>query len=411
MNAHLPSLGIMACFHTGQPPFRQKETFRALCEAGKTLGVQVYVFAPEALNLQHSPRICSFRRPLANKGLVGYTLQPETTNWQKNIFPPPDMVYDRTFCSNAEEEFQARMARRRLSDLGIPLLQQKLGGKWETQKALAACSMLRPHLPATDLLGSGVRRRLAQHGAAFLKPDTGSQGKGCALLYRPGLRKGIGCYSTNADTEEVQSGVLYAAMGRDAENHAFRIHFLSAKEASAWLKSFTARTRYLVQDFLNLTAANGSVYDIRSLIQKDGTGKWALTGMAARCGEPGSATSNLHGGGAAEDADAYLTHAFGGWKAEVIKRKLRQLSMLAAHALERHYGRLAELGLDFGVDRDGHVWLIEANSKPGRSAFRIIGHLEAAERSTFYPVAYARKLLLSSSFTPATLESFRRINR
>ncbi|MCL6458681.1 MAG: YheC/YheD family protein [Gorillibacterium sp.] len=400
MNACWPALGIMTCFHTGVPPFRQKETFRALCEAGEALGVYVYVFAPEALITQDS----------LIKGLVGYTYQPETASWQRGVCPKPGVVYDRTFCTTAEEEHSARTARRKLSRLSIPLLQHGLGGKWETQQALSACSALRAHLPATELLGSGVRRRLAQQGAAFLKPDFGSQGKGCALLLCPDLGRSVG-NAPSADTQTARSSVPYAAIGRDAENQPFRTNFSNAKEASAWLKSFTARTRYLVQDFLSLTAADGSVYDIRSLVQKDGTGTWVLTGMAARCGKPGSATSNLHGGGSAEEAGAYLTRAFGRQKAEALLSKLAQLSLLVAHALEQYYGRLAELGLDFGVDRDGHIWLIEANSKPGRSVFRIIGNLEAATRSTLYPVAYARKLLSNSSLTPATLESFRRINR
>ena len=250
MNACLPTLGIMACFHTGLPPFREKETFRALCKAGETLGVHVYVFAPETL----------IRKDSLIKDLVGYTLLSGNSSWQEGIFPFPGVVYDRTFCAGPGEELHARIARRSLTERGIPLLQQRLRGKWETHQALAACSTLRAHLPATDLLGSGLHRRLAQHGAAFLKPDVGSQGKGCALLYCPRLRKGIGSSgSPYADTKEVPSGVPYAAIGRDAENHSFRIHFSSAKEASAWLRSFTARTRYLVQDFLSLTAANGSV--------------------------------------------------------------------------------------------------------------------------------------------------------
>ena len=32
-------------------------------------------------------------------------------------------------------------------------------------------------------------------------------------------------------------------------------------------------------------------------------------------------------------------------------------------------GIIGEIGFDLGIDRNGSVWLFEANSKPGRSIF------------------------------------------
>ncbi len=51
--------------------------------------------------------------------------------------------------------------------------------------------------------------------------------------------------------------------------------------------------------------------------------------------------------------------------------KLSEAALNISKALERNMeGIIGEIGFDFGLDRNGHVWLFEANSKPGRSIFK-----------------------------------------
>ena len=91
--------------------------------------------------------------------------------------------------------------------------------------------------------------------------------------------------------------------------------------------------------------------------------------MAVRQGAPGSVTSNLHGGGHAEDAESFLRGKYGTEAAKAIVATAREIALRVPDVLEQYHGRLAELGVDLGVDADGKVWILEANSKPGRSAF------------------------------------------
>lgn len=72
-----------------------------------------------------------------------------------------------------------------------------------------------------------------------------------------------------------------------------------------------------------------------------------------------------------------------------------QLSANIPIHLESHFGRLAELGIDFGVDQQGKVWILEVNSKPGRSSFFKIGDVISARKSIENPIGYARYLLLN----------------
>ena len=51
-------------------------------------------------------------------------------------------------------------------------------------------------------------------------------------------------------------------------------------------------------------------------------------------------------------------------------KKLTEAAIQFSDELNKHWkGMLAEIGYDFGIDKDGKIWLFEANSKPGRSIF------------------------------------------
>ncbi|GJM71157.1 hypothetical protein HMSSN036_33730 [Paenibacillus macerans] len=78
-----------------------------------------------------------------------------------------------------------------------------------------------------------------------------------------------------------------------------------------------------------------------------------------------------------------------------VVQTIRHLSLRVPEYLESRFGRLAELGLDFGVDREGRVWILEVNSKPGRTSFFRIGDPISARKSIENPISYARYLLLS----------------
>ncbi|MNZ54150.1 Endospore coat-associated protein YheD [compost metagenome] len=159
-----------------------------------------------------------------------------------------------------------------------------------------------------------------------------------------------------------------------------------------WINRITSRQTYIVQPYLELSGEDGKPFDVRVLLQKDGSGSWSLTGMAVRCGQEGSLTSNLHGGGGALPAQSMLESKFGAQKAEHLQERIHTISKQAAIRLESRYGRLAELGLDYGIEPSGRIWLIEVNSKPGRSSFRIISDLKAEQQSIEKPLQYARYL-------------------
>jgi hypothetical protein len=178
------------------------------------------------------------------------------------------------------------------------------------------------------------------------------------------------------------------------------IQGVTEAEALRRLDRWIGNRVYLMQPMLELKGPDGEPFDLRVLMQKDKSGHWTLTGVAARLGAPDSVTANLHGGGTAASAEDVLTRLFGELRGAELAQEVSRMSFLIVARLEQTWGRFAEIGLDFGIDRSGKLWFIEANSKPGRASMRSAGR-DAALAAAGRPLSYARSILLRFATTDA----------
>ncbi|MFF2480619.1 YheC/YheD family protein [Paenibacillus sp. NPDC058071] len=346
-----------------EPIFPERQFLARLSQAAEKLPIDLYVFSPAQYD------------PISGR-LTGCVLRRGI--WMLERCEWPDVVYDRSLCKNAEERL---LVQRVLSQLRerktFVRLNGSLPSKPAVHDALLSESRIARSLPVTVPLTRPLRLEplLAQHPEGlFLKPASGMQGKGAVSIRRSPF------------SEE------WLADGRTRSNAVFRLRSPSLSKLEQRLERFVGSTSYIVQPLLELNDEDGRPCDIRSLMQKDGTGSWSVTGIAARVGDAGSVTSNLHGGGTARPAKQQLAERFGERHAGRLLAEIETLSILAAKQLESRFGRLAELGIDFGVDRIGRLWLLEANSRPGRSSFELAGDEEAARLSIERPLHYARLL-------------------
>lgn len=356
-------VGIMVCEKALTPPFADQQFYSRLCRIGLKLSIVVFVFFPDRLELEED-------------SVDGYTYSSEQGGWIAGRFPLPQVVYDRCFYKNKQSYTQYRDCLRKLKQRpDIRFLGYGLRGKWHVHQMLMRDDRLREFLPDTKKLASwsGLRTDLNREGALFLKPEAGSQGKG---VLRVTLAHG-----------------RYSISGRNLRNEIIESTFTSERSFYRWLSAFIANRPYLIQPYLSLTASNGDPFDVRCLVQKNRKGVWSIAGTAVRHGQPGSVTSNLHGGGVSEELIPFLSREFGEEQAEHIRCTLLDIATQIPEILEQHHGRLAELGIDLGIDASGNVWIIEVNSKPGRSAFTGFSDPTARIASVRNPIHYARYLL------------------
>jgi glutathione synthase/RimK-type ligase-like ATP-grasp enzyme len=360
-------IGIMANESEGTPPFGERYYYARLCKLGRSLGLTVYVFSP----LRVDP---------VTRTVKGYTYSVSSDCWEEHSYPLPHLIYDRSFFVRQSDYTRHRSAVRRLHELKpIPYLGHGLKSKWEALVYLKRDPELRPYLPRTAKL---VRPELVMEwltgaGRVFLKPLSGSQGKGTAMI------------------ESSPGGFRIEA--RDGMNRPLSRILHNPTELAGWIRTFTGKRSYLIQQYLSLQSSDGETWDVRSLVQKNGRGMWELTGMAVRKGSRGSITSNIHGGGSAVEVLPFLEQQFGQAKAAAILERLHFLSGRIPPVLEASNGRMVELGIDLGVDRDGNVWIIEVNTKPGRTVFQRLHQEDAGYRAARNPLAYAKHLLRRSA--------------
>lgn len=359
------TIGILSSSTPGSPPFSGEGYARRLALAGRKYGIQVVVFCPDGV-------------PEGQENIQGYIFSNGA--WHAATVPFPDIVYDRCFPQRGSEY---RAAARLLADAPSGkrwiLWSRGLPGKGQVDQVLRKEPGLLPFLPPTAVYrgSSQLLRSLEKYdGELFMKPMSGSQGK-----------------NTLRVTRHAADGSL-TIRGRSASNLPFVKRFDDTRCGLAWIRRFTGERSYLIQPFLHLFSADGAPFDVRVLMQKNETGSWMHTGMALRLGNPDSITSNLHGGGKPLSVLPFLTEQFRADRAEHIRDRLHNLSEKIPPILESRYGRLGELGIDFGIDTKGRIWLLEVNSKPGRTSFRHIGEPGSDVLATENPLRYARYLLL-----------------
>ena len=296
--------------------------------------------------------------------------------WRRARIAIPFVILDRCFYLGPRQWRSYRETVRLCRANGIRIIGSGMRGKWETYLLMRKDPDLRPHLPETGTYrgADSLREWLGRERELFCKPHGGMHGRG---------------------TVHIRRGAQGACeiRGRDPLNRRFHLSLPDEEAVWTWFHRFAGGRKYIIQPYLDLCTASGLAYDIRALVQKNGEGKWTLTGMAARIGEPGSATSNLHGGGTACDASGFLQAEFGADRAEQLLEKILFLVRRVPPLMEQSFGHFFELGIDLGVDRSGNVWLLEVNSKPGRSIFKRLGKRTESVLAVRNPLLYARRLM------------------
>ncbi|WP_426334427.1 YheC/YheD family protein [Paenibacillus silvae] len=360
------TMAVLVRETTGAPPFADEYFCRRLSVGSSRYGMRIVVIPiPDSLSEGHIRR--------------GYIYDwKNQKQWRDVHIPTIDLVMNRCLrplSRRARQQIEACLPpacslRERSWSASLP-------GKWDIYQALSGPGPLRKVLIPTSRVRSSIpwESWLARWPKGlFFKPASGTHGKNTFRL----------------STQETPSA--WIVEGRNTDNEYFHQTFQQASDVSSWLESHQAVQKMIVQPYLELSHL-GRVFDIRALLQKNWHGRWTLTGCMVREGPEGSLTSNLHGGGTAYPADEYLAERYGTDQAALLLQQIRHSAALIPPLLESRFGRLAELGLDFGADADGRLWMIEVNSKPGRTSFAEAKDEHMHALTYTRPLAYARYLL------------------
>ncbi|WP_276624442.1 YheC/YheD family protein [Syntrophomonas wolfei] len=354
-----PVVGIMAeTSRDARRPFGGQTFFiKQLLQSGRALGQICFAFSPFSIDWK-------------SKSIHGYSWGDK--GWIQGRFPLPDVVYPR---EKAYSPVKLNI-RRRLENMDVKFLNPALIGKWQTYRVITQNPALVPFIPDTRLVNSfsQVDRMIKKYTAVYLKPVAGSQGRNIVRVVK----------KKNDSVYQYQ----YQLNGRLVKGSAS-----SLAQLRSCLKPIMGNRTYIAQKQINLLQSAGNIIDVRILVQKDHSGIWDVTGMACRVGRPGSITSNISAGGSGQKLEITLREKFPDQeKQQEIIEKLRFVAVEACRTLEGSIGSSGEMGVDIGIDKGGQVWFIEANLRPARQVFTLIGEKKTRLLSVKRPMLYCRYL-------------------
>lgn len=274
------------------------------------------------------------------------------SEWSVYEFPFPNVVYDRLPNRRTEKETGAKEVKQKFQELyTIPWYNPGFFNKWDMYERLTQDDTALAFLPETYPLNSlsTIEHLLSNYRHAFIKPIHGSLGLGIHQVIYDKQDHAYYCRYTN---EEQQKKLQRFPSLEAMMNHVFRNRTLD---------------NLIVQQGISLIRFEKHPVDFRVHSNKDSQGNWQVTAIAAKVAGSGSVTTHIKNGGSVKIVRELFEDDE---KAKEIEQKLTTAAITLSQSIEKNLdGIIAEIGFDFGVDKQGQVWMFEANSKPGRSIF------------------------------------------
>lgn len=304
--------------------------------------------------------------------ITGETFDHDSQTWKSSSFSIPSFIYDRCFYNSKKALKKSKPIVEWLKkNPSTTFLGFGLPDKWTIYSTLKKENVVNSYLPETERVTSPIQiiKQLRTNSSCLLKPVTGSRGSGIVSV-----------------KHTFENITITYHNGQDKKTRCFASFSLF----SDWCEKLLKQQDYLLQPLLPLIDRHGYPFDIRLLLQKNAKGSWALIDKGVRKGYHGSFLSNLNSGG---DPITYEE-----WS-EALTQKQQflledELSTIVSHLpilLEEKFNRLFEIGIDIGYAKDGSIWILDINSKPGRKTFV---DTKPELKQTLYesPLAYCRYL-------------------
>lgn len=365
-----PLIGILTTGYTGNQthPFGKRSSlFRWFLEAGASENAFLFVFTPEMVD-EKQRSISGWYYRHMGKG---------SKRWVRYISPFPDVVYERVPNRRSENLKHVQSCLLRLRETrGCQIFNQGFFDKWVIHRLLSQHPVTHFWIPETFLAPSlkTIEDMLERHHIVYLKPSRGSLGLGILRITKPPDHSYL-CRFHSRRT------VLHRFERLDQLLHH---HFGHQPERFR---------NYLVQQNIALIRYNGRPMDFRVHMHKNRQGVWKAVALGCKIAGPGSITTHIRTGGHITSSKDALAAIFGPQSTTVYKN-IVTASIKTAETLESQTttGPLGELGLDIGIDKNGHVWLFEVNAKPGRHIFNHPSLREAGRESAKCITDYSLRL-------------------
>lgn len=259
-------------------------------------------------------------------------------NWRKGNFPFPDVVIN----DFPKGDPHLRTIYKKLG-MEVPFTAHSEGNKMKVYKLLYEAGLFRDYLvPSEELTDVGqLFNWIEKYREIIVKPVKGNKGRDVFFMGNEG-----------GDTIS-----LIDYMEKKSVNERDLTFFINEK---------TDKEKYLVQKYINSRTPEGNPCDYRTVLQKNGEGKWVINFSFARISPGQGVNCSRSRGASIGEIDSVLNSIYGKMNGESIYDQMKKTSLdLARHMDELYSHPFDELAFDLGVDKEGRIWLYEVNTFPG----------------------------------------------
>ena len=341
-----PIVGIM----TTAPPFKgnhfqfqigkqRRLFFSRFMDIAAKRNMTLFLFTPNCIDWQ-------------KRAVFGLSYIPSGQGqWIRRWYPLPDAVWNRVPHRGAEVRADVLRTKQLFKTVTNVLVSpDDYFYKWEMHEVLSREGSITRHLPETIQYrgAESVLQMLRRYPEVFVKVCSGSHGHGVIKFEKP------------------DNSVAYSYHLRNGRLRKGKVRSKGGLER--FITNATQRKTCVVQQGLQLAHYEGRAFDLRATVQKNLRGEWHVVGLSAKIAGSKGITTHVCNGGKVVPGGWLLKRLYADGGAKL--NDVNAFAIRVAEASERASGwNLGELGMDIAIDKKGHLWLFEVNTKPGRIVF------------------------------------------
>jgi hypothetical protein len=260
------------------------------------------------------------------------------------VIDVPEVFYDRTAIKNRSNFFNEVVNSVQISGknfINPPQFRDICKDKWLTYKLLYQNGIKTPetYIYSEDSL----EHLLHKTGFVFVKERVSSQGKNQVVI------------------RELDKNRYSMILSKDS----LPLEVKGFHDVIDNLSILGIEDNYIVQEGINVDRLETRVYDFRSLFQRGSQGRIGMTCFYLRVGALASEQANI--GKKGHPHEPYVV--FDDYDA--LQKQIRNVGQRVVKAFSKSY-IFGEVGIDFVINEDSELIVIEANSKPGSKGLRIL---------------------------------------
>jgi hypothetical protein len=281
--------------------------------------------------------------------------------WKQSSFPFPHVVYNRCFNKKliTIQRLEKAIGRNKCFN------NINFFNKWDLHNLLEQ-SQLKPYVPETFLYNEvNVSELLEKYKLVYIKPSYGSKGKSVHRV------------------ELTDSGDIHISL------HSMAPTYICRKNESIQekLDELLGLQKYMVQQGIHMSQLDDQYFDIRVLVQKGIIGEWMISSITCRVAYERYFNTSMCE--TIYDAAEILPRLFKPEEMNEILQTLYETSVKAAQEAETHMGSLGELSVDYVLDEQRKLWIMELNGKPQKNIYNDIKCFKHKKLIYSRPLEYA----------------------